>query len=91
MDNLFLAFILALSKLIILCKMLGAARTVRFQVPLDVFFTLIVPILVPTFRGTVTGTIIAILSGVIFSIMLFILSVFVKPEPKLKIHGRELF
>lgn len=81
MEYIVISFLTALGKLIIICKLLGAAKCVRIQVWLDIFFTLGIPLLL---MGTLGGAIIAVLSGIWFTCMLWFLSLFIKPQPLFK-------
>jgi hypothetical protein len=82
MDILFLSFICSLSYVIILCKAMGISNVVRMQVPLDILFTFGLPVL---FIGTFSGMATAFISGVMFSLITFFLSVLVpKPKPLFK-------
>lgn len=82
MDILFISFISAISFLLILCKAIGLSNVVRFQVPLDVLFTFGLPCV---FVGTYSGMATAFISGVMFSVLTFFLSVLMpKPKPLFK-------
>jgi len=82
MDILFLSAISAISYLLILCKAIGVSNVVRFQVPLDLLFTFGMPCV---FLGTYSGMATAFISGVLFSIVTFFLSVLMpKPKPLFK-------
>ena len=82
MDILFLSFICSLSYVIILCKAMGISNVVRMQVPLEILFTFGLPVL---FVGTFSGMATAFISGVMFSLVTFFLSVLVpKPKPLFK-------
>ena len=78
MEYIIISFLTATGKLIILCKLLGPGRCVKIQVWLDILFTFLVPILL---IGTLGGAIIAVLSGIWFTVLLWFLSLFVKPVP----------
>lgn len=61
---------------------MGISNVVRMQVPLDILFTFGLPVL---FIGTFSGMATAFISGVMFSIITFFLSVLVpKPKPLFK-------
>lgn len=78
MDILFLSAICSISYVIILCKAIGISNVVRYQVVLDVLFTFGLPVL---FLGTFSGMSTAFISGVLFSIITFFLSMLL-PKPK---------
>jgi len=82
MEILFIAFVTSLSYVIILCKAIGIQNVVRLQVTLDILFTFGLPML---FVGTFSGMATAFISGVMFSIITFFLSVLMpKPKPLFK-------
>jgi hypothetical protein len=81
MEFILIAFLTATGKLIILSKMMGLVRMVKYQVLLDIAFTFLVPIL---FIGTFSGAIVAVLSGIWFSALLWFLSLFVTVPVKTK-------
>lgn len=74
MEFIIIAFFTALGKLIILSKMMGLVRMVRYQVLLDIAFTFLMPLL---FIGTFSGALVAVFSGLWFSAFLWFLSLFV--------------
>ncbi len=74
MEFILIAFLTATGKLIVLSKMVGLVRLVKYQVLWDIAFTFLVPIL---FIGTFSGAIVAVLSGIWFSLILWFLSLFV--------------
>jgi len=79
MEILFLSFLCALSYIIILCKIFSLTFIARTQLFWDVLFTLGVPFL---FIGTFSGMSTAIITGVIFSMITFFLSILVgKQKP----------
>ena len=73
MELLTLAFIAALSYALILMKVLGFQRFIRWQKPLDIIFTVGVPMIVMT-SGTFSAIVLSVLSGFIFTVMTFLLS-----------------
>ena len=82
MEILFIACVTSLSYGIILCKAIGIQNVVRLQVTLDILFTFGLPML---FVGTFSGMATAFISGVMFSIITFFLSVLMpKPKPLFK-------
>jgi hypothetical protein len=81
MEILFLSFLCALSYIIILCKIFSLSFIARTQVFWDILFTLGVPFL---FIGTFSGMSTAIITGVIFSMITFFLSLLVEDKPKTK-------
>lgn len=85
MEFIVISFFTALGKLIVLSKMMGIVRMVKYQVLLDIAFTFLVPIL---FIGTFSGAIVAVLSGIWFSGILWFLSLFVTVpiKPKRQRH-----
>ena len=81
MEYVLLSLVCATSYLIILIKMIGIGNVVRFQLYLDIIFTLGSPLL---FLGTYSGMMTAFISGVIFSTLTFIMGQYIKPEPLLQ-------
>lgn len=85
MEFILIAFLTATGKLIVLSKMVGLVRLVKYQVLWDIAFTFLVPIL---FIGTFSGAIVAVLSGIWFSVILWFLSLFVTVPVKPKRHAK---
>jgi hypothetical protein len=81
MEFIVIAFLTATGKLIVLSKIMGLVRMVKYQVLLDIAFTFLVPVL---FIGTFSGAIVAVLSGLWFSVILWFLSLFVTVPVKKK-------
>lgn len=79
MEILFLSFLCALSYIIILCKIFSLSFIAKTQVFWDLLFTLGVPFL---FIGTFSGMSTAIITGVLFSMITFFLSLLVEDKPK---------
>lgn len=78
MEILVLAFVLATCKLILFIKFTPFAKVLYFDKWIDLFFTIVLPIL---FYGTFHGMILAVFSGLFLSLFLLISKVFVKPVP----------
>jgi hypothetical protein len=78
MEVLFLSFICALSYVIILCKIFSLNFLAKTQVLWDILFTFGTPVL---FLGTFSGMATAFISGLLFSIITFFLSLLVEDKP----------
>lgn len=79
MEYILLGLLTAIAKTAVIVKILGWGRTVRLQIPLDIFFAFILPIIVGF--GTITGALVTVMSGLWFTFIVFIASCFVKPQP----------
>jgi hypothetical protein len=73
MEIMILSFIAALSYALILMKILGYRRFLRWSKPLDVIFTLGIPALVMS-TGTFSAVVLAVMSGFIFTILTWALT-----------------
>ncbi len=86
MDILFLAFVSAVSYIIILVKVFSIRFLAKTQVIWDCLFTFGLPFL---FYGTYSGMAVAFISGVFFSIMTYCISFLVKLERKSNVSLRD--
>ncbi len=86
MEILFLSFICALSYLIILCKMFSIKFICKTQVFWDCLFTFGMPLL---FLGTFSGMATAFISGIIFSITTYYLSILNKSFLQTLPYGKD--
>ena len=73
MDIIILAIVAALSYALILMKILGYRRFLKWSKPLDVLFTIGVPALVVS-TGTFSAIVLAVMSGFIFTVLTFLLT-----------------
>lgn len=78
MEFIILGALFAIGKLIVLIKLFSLKKLLWFEKYIDLFFTLILPIL---FFGTFSGALLAIFSGLWLSLLLRCCALFVKPEP----------
>lgn len=69
MEILLLAFLFATTKFILICRFLPLKKVLYFDKYIDLFFTLVLPIM---FYGTFSGMVTAVFSGLFLSIYLFI-------------------
>lgn len=76
MDTIILGFLFALGKIIVLHKVFGLPKVLWFEKWVDLFFTIILPIL---FMGTYSGAILAIFSGLWLSVLLRVSRLLVQP------------
>lgn len=83
MEVLFLSFICAISYVIILCKIFSLHFLAKTQVVWDILFTFGTPVL---FLGTFSGMATAFISGLLFSIITFFLSLLVEDKPLINWH-----
>ena len=74
-----ISFLTALGELIMLCRLMGVQRCIRYQAVLDLTFTIGVPLL---FLGTFSGVLLAVLSGIWFTLLLWFISLFVTIPPR---------
>lgn len=79
MEYILLGLLTAIAKTTVIVKTIGWGRTVRLQIPLDIFFCFGLPAIVGF--GTITGALIAVMSGLWFTFIVFAASCFVKPQP----------
>lgn len=70
METLILSIVVGCGLAFTLTRILGYAKTLRYSVWLDLFFTLVLPLL---FAGSYSGMVLAALSGITLSIILFFL------------------
>jgi hypothetical protein len=70
MDNIIIAFVSSIGILFTVIKIIGWRATMHYETVLDVLFTIGIPCLL---AGSERGMIIGILSGIFFSIKLFVL------------------
>lgn len=76
METVILGFLFAVGKLIVISKVWGLPRALYFEKWIDVFFTLVLPLM---FFGTYSGAILAIFSGLWLSVLLRIARIFISP------------
>lgn len=81
MEFVILGFFTALGKLLVLWKLFGISKVLWFEKWIDLFFTILFPLL---FIGTFSGALLAVFSGLWLSLMLRCISLFVKPTPPFK-------
>lgn len=75
MEFIVLSFLTALGKVWVLTRLIGCRRLIRHAKWFDLFFVFGLPIL---FFGTFSGAILAVLSGLWFTAMTWLMSLFVK-------------
>lgn len=78
MEIILLAFILSTTKFLLICKFLPLRKVLYFDKYIDLFFTVVLPIM---FYGTFSGMVTAVLSGLFLSLYLLIAKLIVGTEP----------
>lgn len=73
MELLVLSFLTALGKIWAISRLIGFSRLIRYSKYLDVFFVFILPLV---FMGTFSGTVLAVLSGLWFTLITAVCSLF---------------
>lgn len=78
MEILALGFLFATGKFLLICKFFPLRKVLYFDKWIDLFFTIVVPIM---FHGTFSGMVTAVFSGLFLSMYLFIAKSVVGCEP----------